>query len=240
MTHAENTKILEAPTQEETVSYPSPRNLDNFLLYDLEREEETNKHMSVLNPPCYDTDTDIVDIDEFIHVGRRRWNIVGYDMGPIYDIESHLQALPLQISQQVTFDQLQQGDEFFTHTLQKPKDDLVPCFPDDFRSYLEDFDDCSSEHLDLFYENDHQSPLCSDFDTSKNIVYLKKDSHDFSLQPPVVTLPRFSIKGLVGKYIFYIEFPLRQTRESKGWLKTTDFSLSSQFFNLPLEDLPVI
>jgi hypothetical protein len=98
MTHAENTKILEAHAQEEIVSYLSPQNFDNFLLYDLKGEEQTDKHMSVLNPPCYDTDTDIVDIDEFIHVGRRRWNIVFYDMDPIYDIESHLQALPLQIS----------------------------------------------------------------------------------------------------------------------------------------------
>jgi hypothetical protein len=45
----------------------------------------------------------------------------------------------------------------------------------------------------------------------KNIVCLKKDSHDFSLQPPVITLPCFSIKGVVGKYIFNVEFPLRQT-----------------------------
>ena len=28
------------------------------------------------NPPCYDTNNDIVDnIDEFVHVGRRRWDI---------------------------------------------------------------------------------------------------------------------------------------------------------------------
>jgi hypothetical protein len=55
------------------------------------------------SPACYDTDSDIVDnIDEFIHVGRRRWDIVGYDVDPIYDIESHFQVLPLQLSQQIT------------------------------------------------------------------------------------------------------------------------------------------
>jgi hypothetical protein len=55
----------------------------------LGKEEEIDEHLNVFNPPCYDTDTDIVDIDEFIHVGRRRWDVIGYDMDPIYDIESH-------------------------------------------------------------------------------------------------------------------------------------------------------
>jgi hypothetical protein len=55
--------------------------------------------LNLSNPACYDTDSDIVDnIDEFIHVGRRRWDIVGYDMDPIYDIESHFQVFPLQLS----------------------------------------------------------------------------------------------------------------------------------------------
>jgi hypothetical protein len=34
ITHAENTKVLEAPAQEETVSYPPPQDFDNSLLYD--------------------------------------------------------------------------------------------------------------------------------------------------------------------------------------------------------------
>jgi hypothetical protein len=55
------------------------------------------------NLACYDTDSDIVDnIDEFIRVGRRRWDIIGYGMDPIYDIENHFQVLPLQLSQQIT------------------------------------------------------------------------------------------------------------------------------------------
>jgi hypothetical protein len=78
------------------------------------------------NPACYDTDTDIADFDEFIHVGRRRWDVVGYDLDPIYDTESHLQLLPLQLSQQITNDQWQQGDEVFTCSFQNTKDDLVP------------------------------------------------------------------------------------------------------------------
>jgi hypothetical protein len=234
ITHTENTKVLEAPAQEETVSCPLPLVFDDALLYD-EGNEEENEFSNVSNPASYDTDSDIVDnIDEFIHVGRRRWDVVGYDLDPIYDTESHFQVLPLQSSHQIAFDQWQQGDEIFTRTFQKTKDDLVPCFPDDFQSYLEIFDEYPSEHLDSLHENDYQPPLCSDFDTSKNIVCLKQDSHDFSLQPPVITLPCFSIKGVVGKYIFYIEFPLRQTLESKGWLNITSLNVSSHFFNYPL------
>jgi hypothetical protein len=180
-----------------------------------------------LNPSCYDTDTDIVDIDEFIHVGRRKWDIVGFDMDPIYDIENHSQLLPSQLSRQITFDFWQQGDDIFTDAPQTPKDDLVPCFLDDFWSYLEGFDEYSSEHLDLFCEDDHQPLLCSGFDRSKNIVCLKKDSHDIFLQPPLITLPCCIIKGVVGSHILCIEFPLRQTLESKGWLKTTILSLLS-------------
>jgi hypothetical protein len=146
------------------------------------------------------------------------------------DIKSHLRTLPLQLPQQITFDQWQQGDKVFTHAFQRTKDDPAPCFPDDFRSYLEDFDDCSSEHLDLFCEDDCQSPIWSDFDTSKDIVCLKKGSHGFSLQPSVVTLPCLSIKGVLGKYIFNVEFPLGKTLNSKGWLGTVCFS---QIFNSP-------
>jgi hypothetical protein len=84
--------------------------------------------------------------------------------------------------------------------------------------------------LDLFCEDDFQSPICSDFDTSENIVCLRKVSHIFSLQPPVVTLPCLSIKGVLGKYIFNVDIPFKQTLISKGWLGTVCFS---QFFDFP-------
>jgi hypothetical protein len=95
-----------SPAQEETntVSYPTLQNFDDFLLYDLGNEEKMEEPLNVLNTPCYDTDTDIVDIDEFIHVGRLKWDVVGYDMEPIYDIENHFQVLPSQLSQHVTLD----------------------------------------------------------------------------------------------------------------------------------------
>jgi hypothetical protein len=107
------------PTQEEEkeVSCFSFRDFDDSLLYDLGNEEEIDEP---LNPSCYDTYSDIVDIDEFIHVGRHKWDVVGYDMDPIYDIENHFQVFPLQLSQQVTldFDQWQQGNDMITDTFQ--------------------------------------------------------------------------------------------------------------------------
>jgi hypothetical protein len=228
-THAENIKLLKVPAQEETVSYPPILNFDDTLPCD---EKEEDEFLSLTNPACYDTDSDTVDnIDEFIHVGRRRWDVVGYDLDPIYDTESHLQLLPLQLSQQITYDQWQQGDEVFTCSFQNTKDDLVPYLSDDFQSYLEMFDEYPTEHLDPIYEDDCQPPLCSDFDTSKDIVCLKKVSHDFLPQPPVITLPRFSIEGVVGSYLFYVEFPSGQTLDSKGWLGN---AIADQFFNLLL------
>jgi hypothetical protein len=93
-THAENIELLKVPAQEETVSYPPILSFDDALPYD--EEEEEDEFLSLTNIACYETDSDTVDnIDEFIHVGRRRWDVVGYDLDPIYDIESHLQFFPL-------------------------------------------------------------------------------------------------------------------------------------------------
>jgi hypothetical protein len=138
--------------------------------------------------------------------------------------------LPLQLSQQHTYDQWQQGDEVFTCSFQNTKDDLVPYLADDFRSYLEMFDEYA-EHSNPFCEDDCRPPLCSDFDTSKDIVCLRRVTHDFSSQPPVITLPCFSIQGVVGKYLCCVEFPPGQTLDFKGWLGN---AISNQFFNLLL------
>jgi hypothetical protein len=163
-THAENIELLKVPAQGETVSYPPTLNFHDALPCD--EKEEDDEFLSLTNPACYDTDSDTVDnIDEFIHVGRRRWDIVGYDLDPIYDTESHLQLLPLQLSQWITSEQWQQGDEVFTCTFQNTKDDLVPYLLDDFQSYLEMFDEYPTEHLDPIYEDDCQPPLCSSFGT---------------------------------------------------------------------------
>ena len=88
-----------------------------------------------------------------------------------------------------------------------------------------------AEHVYPFYEDDYRSPLCSDPGTSKDIVCLKEVTHDFSSQPPVISLPCFFIQGVVGKCPFHFEFPPGQTLVFKGWLGNT---ISSQFFNLLL------
>jgi hypothetical protein len=222
-------QILEALAQEGLSEvHCSPfQVLNDYLPYDTKSE----KVLDVLTPPCYDTDTDIADFDEFIHVGRRRWDVIGYDTDPIYDTKDHLQTLPLQLPQQISFDQWQKGDEIFTCSVQNTKDDLLPLSSDVCQSYLEMFDEYTVEHLDLLHEDDCQPPLCSNFNTSKDIVCLKEVTHDFSSQPPFISLPCFSIQGVVGKYLFHVEIPPRQTLDSKGWLGNT---ISNQIFNLLL------
>jgi hypothetical protein len=98
--------------------------------------------------------------------------VIGYDGDPIYDIEGHFQKFPLPLSHEVTnkFDIWQQGHDMITIFFQTPKDDLMLCSPNNFRSYLEDFDDCSFEHLDLFHEEYYQPPLCSDLDRGEDIA----------------------------------------------------------------------
>jgi hypothetical protein len=221
-------QILEALAQKGLSEvHCSPfQSLNGYLLHDTKSE----KVLDVLTPPCYDTDTDIADFDEFIHVGRRRWDAIGYDTDPIYDTKDHLQTLPLQLPQQIPYDQWQQGDEVFTCSFQNIKDDPMPYLSDEFQSYLEMFDEYD-EHLNPFYKDDYQPLWCSDSDTSKDIVCLKKVTHDFLPQPPVITSPCFSIQGVVGKYLFHVEFPPGQTLDFKGWLCNT---FSNQCFNLLL------
>jgi hypothetical protein len=140
------------------------------------------------------------------------------------------------LSHEVTnkLDIWQQGNDIITDTFQTPRVDLVPYSPDYFRSYLEDFDDYFSEYLDLFHEEDYQPSSCSDLDRSKDIVCLNKDPCDNVFQPPSITLPCCVIKGVVGKYVFCIKFPLRKTLKLKARLNTLRRSISSQSFNLPL------
>jgi hypothetical protein len=99
------------------------------------------------------------------------------------------------------------------------------------------FDEYSTEHLDPIYEDDCQPSLCSVLDTSKDIVCLKKLTHDFLPRPHAFTLPSFSIRGVVGSYLFCVEFPSGQTLDSKGWLENV---ISSQFFQPSLDDLPAV
>jgi hypothetical protein len=137
--------------------------------------------LDVLSPSCYDRVDDYVDnIDEFIHIGKHKWHVIGYDGDPIYDIEVNFQNFPLQLSYEITnsFDIWQQGDGMITKKIQIPKDDLVTCSCNDFQSYLEDFDDYSFEHLDLFHEEYYQPSFRLDIDKGEFISFLEKDPYD--------------------------------------------------------------
>jgi hypothetical protein len=128
------------------------QDFNDILFRDLESEEVLEEPLDVINPPCYDKNNDMVDnIDEFIHVGKHKWDVIAYDGDPIYNIEGHFQMFPLQLSYEVTTnsDIWKQGDDIVTDIFQAPKDDLVLCSHDDFWSYLEDFDEHFFEHLDL-------------------------------------------------------------------------------------------
>jgi hypothetical protein len=96
---------IDAPAQQEinTVSYFPFQDFNDALFYDLEREEVSEEPLDVLSPSCYDKGDDCVDnIDEFIHVGKCNWDVIGYDEDHVYDMEGHFQMLPLQLSYEVT------------------------------------------------------------------------------------------------------------------------------------------
>jgi hypothetical protein len=196
-------QTLEAPTLKEvSVSYFPFQIFNDSLSYDVENKEV----LDVLTPSCYDEDDHCVDnIDEFIHVGKHKWDVIGYDRDPIYNIEGRFQRLPLPLSREVTnrLDIWQQGHDMVTNLFQTPKDDLMLCSPDHFRSYLEDFDEYPFEHSDLFYEENYQPSLCSDLDKSEEVAFLKWDTCDKILHLPLITLPCYVTKGMVWKHVPY-------------------------------------
>jgi hypothetical protein len=98
-------QAFDAPTQEEVnmVSCIPFQDFDDALFCDLESEEVLKEPLDALGPSCYDRGNDMANnIDEFIHVGKCKWDVIGYDGDPIYDIQDHFQMLPLQGPYQVT------------------------------------------------------------------------------------------------------------------------------------------
>jgi hypothetical protein len=121
--------------------------------------------------------------------------------------------LPLQQSYDVpnNFDIWQQDNDISRYIFQAPKGDIVLCSPDNFWSYLEDFDEYSCEYLDLFYEKDNQPPLCSCIDKGDDIACLKQGTCDKVFHLPSTTLPRCVTKGVVGKHVPCPDFSLGQS-----------------------------
>jgi hypothetical protein len=76
-----------------------------------------------------------------------------------------------------------------------------------FWSYLEDFDEYSFDHLDLFYEEDYQMTLCSNFD-KEDVSFLKQDTCDKVVQLPLIALPCYVTKDAVGEHVSCFKFSL--------------------------------
>jgi hypothetical protein len=235
-------QVFNAPAQQElnTVSYFPFQDFEDALFCDLESEELLEEPLDVLIPLCYDKGNSMVNnIDEFIHVGKHKWDVIGYDGDPIYNIEAHFQFFPLQLSYEVTtnFDIWQQGDDVFADVFQAPKGDLVLCSPDDFWSYLEDFDEYSFEHLDLFHKEYYQPLLCSNIDKGEDIAFLKQGTCDKLFQPPSITLPSYVIKGAFGKHVPCLKFSPGKILllEFKDRLNALRRKFVYQYSNLPLE-----
>jgi hypothetical protein len=176
---------------------------DDALFYTSEGGE-IEESLDVLDPSYYNKDDDVVDnIDEFIHVGKHKWDVIGHGADPIYDIEGHFELFPLQQPYLIFTDSdiLQQGDDMTIYLFQPPKDDLLQHFHDNLWSYPVGFDAYSFEHLDLFYEENFQPPLCSNFDEGEHMVHLEQDTCDKVFQPTCFPLSHYVTKDLAGKCV---------------------------------------
>jgi hypothetical protein len=131
------------------------------------------KPLDALDPSCYNESDDLINnIYEFIHIARRKWDVICHDGDPIDDIEGHFRLFPLQQPYVITTgsDIWQHEDVVIIDLFQPPKDDFLQHSHDEFLSYPRGFDTYLFEHLDLLYEEDFQPPLCSKFDEGKDTV----------------------------------------------------------------------
>jgi hypothetical protein len=162
------------------VSYTPFQVFDVASFHDLESEEVLEEPLDALDPSCYNKGDDVIEnIDDFIHVGRRKWDMscFGFSGDPIYDIEGCFQIKNKELlsSEQPYViandsDVWQHEDDMITDLFQPPRDDLLQHSHDDFRSYPGGFDTYSFEHLDLFYEEDFQPHLCSNLDEDEVMI----------------------------------------------------------------------
>jgi len=172
------------------------------MFYDLEGKE-IEEPLDVLDPSCCSkSDYVIENINDFIHVGKHKWDVIFYDGDPIYKIEGHLQSLPLQQPCIITTNSYlwQYKDDMITHLFEIPKDDLMQHFHNDFFSYLEDFDTYPYEHLDLLYEEDLQPPLCFDSDESNDMVFARHELHDENFHPSFIPSSHYVTKYTARKH----------------------------------------
>jgi hypothetical protein len=112
------------------------------------------------------------------------------------------------------------------------------CSPNNFRSYLEDFDDYPSIHLDLFYEESYQPSFCAGLDKSEEVTSMKQDACHKVFHLPLITLPRCVTEGKVWKHVPYPKYLVRQKLilDFRGKLSTSRRSLLSQFSSFILRN----
>jgi hypothetical protein len=173
--------IPPAHNENNMVSYTHFQDFDDALFYDLESEEVLEEPLDTLVPSCYNKSDDVIDnIDEFIHVGRCKWDVICPGDDPIYDIEGHFQLFLLeQPYVTIAYSNVwQQEDDMIMDLFQPPMDDLLQHSHDDLWSYPGGFDTYSFEHLDLLYEESFQPPLYSNFDEGKDMIFPKQDFCD--------------------------------------------------------------
>jgi hypothetical protein len=107
--------------------------------------------LDALDPSCYNKVYDVIDnIDEFIHVGRCKWDVICLDRDLAYNIEGHFQLLSLQLPYVIVTDSDVWKNEYdmVIYLFQPPMDSLLQHSHDDFQSYLGGFDTYSFYHLD--------------------------------------------------------------------------------------------
>jgi hypothetical protein len=198
------------PTHEEenVVSCTPFQVFDVASFHDSESEEVLEEPLDALDPSCYNKGDDAIEnIDDFIHVGRRKWdmNCSSFDGDPIYDIEGcfqikNIELLPLEQPYVIVNDSdvWQHEDDMITDLFQPPRDDLLQYSHDDFQSYLGSGDIYPFEHLDLSYEEDLQPPLCSNFDEDEAMIFPGHEFHDESFQPSSFPSSCYTTKDTTG------------------------------------------
>jgi hypothetical protein len=68
--------IPPAHEEENVVSYTPFQVFDVASFHDLESEEVLEEPLDALDPSCYNKGDDVIEnIDDFIHVGRRKWDM---------------------------------------------------------------------------------------------------------------------------------------------------------------------
>jgi hypothetical protein len=97
------------------------------------------------------------------------------------------------------------------------------------------FDTYSFEHLDLFYEENFESPLCSNFHEGKDMIGPEQDFCDKVFQPPSFPLSRYITEDVAWKHVPCPKLFLSQDffLEFKGRLNSLRRSFIYQSFNFP-------